>query len=305
MEERKTVTVKLDVYEDQEDEFRAIIYFLKKTLNDDSIENLIRNNYKDPSGFDLYGKRYTNFLQDFFGMIQLDKSGEGEHLSLSDDNSKPKELKISNARGSKRPDWKKALINDAATSEKISLVKGFIGRMTKVADVWEDKAIEELIYYITYLIMDKQIEYFQIDKFTQAASNADLSIRTGDLRHLINMWKITDRPFLSNIVLQRSSIPSSKSVKTDKKYRLAGDLLNKIEFFFPQLYQKDTDTDYSLRVIIGFVLSELNILLKEGEFLETKKGSKPWKDYLAETVLTWLKRGSEKHIYPYPPITRD
>ncbi len=51
MENRKTKTIKIEIYEDRELEFRALVWLIKSNLDDNGIER-IRNFYIDPSAFD-------------------------------------------------------------------------------------------------------------------------------------------------------------------------------------------------------------------------------------------------------------
>ena len=71
MEERKTVLVKLEIYEDQVEEFRALVYLLKNNLSEENVERHIKSNYRDTTVFDKYIKSYVDFIRCFLKMIHV------------------------------------------------------------------------------------------------------------------------------------------------------------------------------------------------------------------------------------------
>jgi len=75
-------------------------------------------------------------------------------------------------------------------------------------------------------------------------------------------------------------------------YILTERIFDNLKFNFPMLSQPENN-DYQLRIIAGYVIANIGILKNEDIYLNESKGSKDWRNYLAEKVKSYCIRYNE------------
>jgi hypothetical protein len=335
MENRRTKRVTLEIYEDQETKFRGLIWLLKKLLDEHSM-NQIRRHYEDPSVFDDCVKEYWEFLREFFGMIYISSIDEAP-VPLVDITPvwtrkrklQPLEFEIEDEKSDKEECNDE--IGDEITAEKqmefekmigggitldsevgreemdlIKEIKEFVEKSKVIKKTLSQERKEDLIDFIQHQIRERNIRVYRKDKFLEAAMAYKRELTTIDTE----LKYVIANPFLfrydPSAVFQPLSEYNPRKMNVRERYRLTGDLFQHMEFYFPELSEYIIGKDYQLRTITGFILAKISknqkkkVLLDEDEYLDKMKGTKPWRKYLADYVVNWLRKANELGIEKYP-----
>lgn len=295
MEKRKTITVKLDVYEDKVKEFRALLHLLKISLNESGYEK-VKRNYYDSTFFDTYVKEYFDFIKNFVDMIFI-SSIDGENpvpniaiMSVPYYNSDaviPEfESDWTNQEESSGTDL------DICESDKESQSLGinsdplfiqineFIAGSKEVNKLLDKKKLLGLAHFIIHYAKNIKRKTFQIDEFWKAAA----SYRLGkgikipqDLYELITTKKMYGYRMDVHTVLGKKS-------KQDD-YLLVHRIHELLIFNFPEM----AASPHQVNVFTGYICHFLGVFDNKGKFEEDSGGGKSWREYLAVNVKNHLK----------------
>ena len=240
MKNRPTKTIKLEIYEDQTQEFMGLLWLLKSALKNEEFSfEMIRNYYEDPSIFDNVSKDYLYFIKKFVEMVFI-QSVDGENPTPSVDvfhvGNYPviKNGHISNSQNNIFPqiDFDPDFDGDLEEVVVVNLnemndpkqngtpleseTKDFIERSTVLPKIFNQDNLQLLIQFIDYQINNRKITVYQRDKFRDAAIRYTNKSRTiaSDIDHLIH------NPFLfkysSNVIFQKRSIHSPRKCTVKK-----------------------------------------------------------------------------------------
>jgi hypothetical protein len=198
------------------------------------------------------------------------------------------------------------------TEEELQLrgdVADFIKKSSTISNFLSENRQNDLIKFLVNLIITRGIQYFQTDKFWEAAWSYSRQSRLIDT----DIKRIIFSPFSfrygSNVVFQDSAIYTPKQMQSWEKYLLTGDIYQHMEFWFPELSIYFAKNDYQLRLLTGLALScikvagKRSLLMNEDEFLakpKLKKSKKTWREYLAEYTQNWLRMANKLGFQKYP-----
>lgn len=319
--ERPTKTVKLEIYEDQEDEFRALIWYLKKALNNDHVINKIKRNYTDPLIYQNFSEPYLQFLQKLIGMIRIPSLDENtfvpsfqvspvpfrkinpeyfSHLNKDINDFKDDDVVVFDLNDTSNSDTANSLDKNyntetkkiqppAETMKLVDDVFEFINSSTKLSKLLPEKLKWELVSFFVDNILKRKVKKYQVDKFWLAARDkrpTSYSVHN-DIDILIS--SAYDFRHDPNIVFHESPAQSNRKLSTKEKYRLAGDIHYHLSFQLKML----PENSYQLNVLTGYMLAHIGVLKDEDEFLKNPKGSETWREYLAKYANNWVKKAYE------------
>lgn len=321
MDNRKTTFVKLEIYEDKVDEFKGLLWVLKKTLNKDGIDR-IRNNYHDPSFFDKNNRKFVEFLQYIIEMIKIQSiDGENEIPSIDiysvaegigdgkesemtlpvfDDESPftghyhelGKVDDLEDFDESKKAEFlemigEESTIKADGTQEEAlnDEIKFFIRLSKDLRKKLSEKREAELVRFIKHHIKARSIKHYRRDSFWEAAKSAQFNheVIPPDLMLLFNLNSMYGHRYSSNVIFQDGQLYTPKKMTSKEKYNLTTDLFQHTRYWFRDLAD-GASRDYQLRIITGFILSKIGLLDSDEDY----KGSKDWRVYLSEMVKNWL-----------------
>ena len=318
MEERKTVTVKLEIYEDQVEEFRALVYLLKNNLSEEKVERHIKSNYRDTTVFDKYIKSYVDFIRCFLKMIHvpsldinnpLPMNREFPHVHLSTPTELTelgeKELEeLSVLKDEKNvieeSNWDEASAHEYSEypigeepeidlTEKHERAISFIDRFIKDGKEITEKRQKDLARLITEYVFALKTENVEVDDLFLAAMNSTTIPKclNSDLSHLVSLNMIMDFRYSSNVVLKKKLGYSKKEIKKRGLYLLAFDIYDRIKTLFKELVSENEE---ELFAITGFILSEIGHIYTEEGYEEESMGTSSWLSYIAKMTRDWVQR---------------
>lgn len=321
MEERKTVTVKLDVYEDQVEEFKALIYFLKNNLREEKVETLIKSEYQDikiedtgVSVFDKYIKSYIDFIRSFLNMVyvpSIDGDSQSQinreipYVALSAPprlDEKEEELSIEKDEKSEEVEssWDEASAHEYSkypvgeepeidVTEKHDKAVSFINRFIKDRKNITERRQRDLARLITEYVAALQTENIQVDDFFLAAKNSNGIPKSldGDLQLLVSLNKMLDFRYSSNVVFNDKQGYNQKEMKKGDVYLLAFDIYDRIKTHFKEL---GSENEEELLAVTGFILSEIGHIHIEEVYLVESNRTYSWLSYIIKMTKDWIER---------------
>lgn len=294
MEERKIVELKMKFYEDELDDFLAMIYIMKSELDDHNIDMthpFVQDDddvdkFVKCDNFEYGSKPFLKFLHWFAGNFYV--------KSLDDENY------------SKKKKWRQKL-----DAEKCQEAFDFLERGKVIRKVFSKKQITHLARQICSIRRIYQPKTKEKDIFLEAVRKFEgISVAPSDL-NLFYTPKITiDDNFRRDV-----RVSYNKKMSRKEKYVLARVIFEHLQCAIIQTIKNENHTnfeqynkidfplnDYQLYILTGFVLSEFKFetekIKTEEEHLERSKTGyiKPYRDYLASMAGNWVKNGDE-NIY--------
>lgn len=335
---RKTVKVVLEIYEDQEQEFRRLIYILKHGLKDKSWYTvnkrllLTKDDDINMSDEEFIEKKISNsekrylellkYLSDMVYVRSTDSKNPIPSISLpifynirpeAGQPSIPIYLdKVSKEQGTKEVDllkrieewkgknnlgkrtdseteiekWKKENRSNKEHIEnkekKIAYedIETFLNRSKFIKPNLSDYLFGELCNWILFAIEHMKPIKMNTDEFFLAAV-----INSKDVDMLSKLPGVLNRGWMASEMygFRYGANVSFDDRKKINDYILTERIFDNLKFNFPVLRQPKTN-DYQLRIITGYVISAIGIIKDQDIFLKESKGSKDWRNYLAEKV---------------------
>jgi len=322
MEKRKTVTVKLEVYEDQVDEFKALIYFLKNNLSEQKVETLIESKYEDikiedtdVSVFDQYIKSYIDFIRSFFNMVyvpSLDGNSQSQinreipYVPLSGP-PRLNKMEVDELRGKKdekseeiETSWDEASAHEYSKypvgeepeielTEKHDKAVSFINRFIKDKKNITERRQKDLARLITEYVAALKTENIEADDFFLAAKNTTSIPRSldGDLQLLVSLNMFLGFRYSSNVVFNDKQGYSQKEMKKGDVYLLAFDIYDRIKTHFKEL---DSENEEELFAVTGYILGEIGHMDTEDKFNDESMSTSSWLSFIIKKTGGWIEK---------------
>ena len=289
MEERKIVELKMKFYEDELDDFLAMIYIMKSELHDHNIDTSHpfvhdeNGEFVKCESFEYKSKPFLQFLHWFAGNFYV------KSLDDEDERSKKK--------------WGVKI-----DAEKCQEAFNFLERGKVIKKVFNEKQIRHLARQICSIRKIYQPQTKEKDIFLEAVRKFEgTSTAPSDL-NLFYTPKVTiDDEFRRDV-----RVSYNKKMSRKEKYILARVIFEHLQSVIIEITKGDRNrkieeyeeipfpiNDYQLYVLTGYVLSELifvtgKIKTEEEHLEQEKKGYiKPYRDYLANIAGNWVKNGDE------------
>ena len=287
---KPTTTIKIEVYEDSEEDFLALMYLLKSTLTEDGIDSIM-NNYKDSSDFTTQEKdqiitsqakqekEYLSFIKKLANCVHIE--------SIYEPNDEDEDL-------TEYPfgdEYSKYAIGEYHGHPLYERVKTFINNGTLVPSSLEGNRIEELYEYIINTIEGTQPSIKKTDQFMNAASNFNIN----SIELPGSLYRIFTYPYSFGRNFRLSPNESFDKITYKDKYHLCGSIYWNLKSSFPELYfkEKEKGKDYQLRLLTGFIVSfHDGFLMNEEQYYDKGEdgSSKSFREYLADTVSNYINK---------------
>ncbi len=291
MENRKTTFVKLEVYEDKAEEFKALLHLLKSVLNDFGFEQT-RENYYDPVVFDTHIKNYFEFLKYLVEMVHIPSINGEDPVPSIDLMSVPESYEFKRYQapiqfGNELKENIESTINLNEYGTPIFLLESplyptvmkFIKESKGLPYLSDSLKMEKFAAFIIHFATNIKRKSYAVDEFWRAAASYTPNSESKlphDLYRLITMHQ------MFGYRLDAHTIQGKKSKRDD--YQLVHRIHEMLIDNFPEL----KESPHQAHVFTGYTCHFLGVFDDIETFKENSSGGKNWREYLAANVKNHL-----------------